>query len=538
MSFGIALDLGTSGLRAQAIDLQSGSTLSTAITTRHPLAGLNLIDHVQLALEIGVPHANAMVMNAISGVIDALDVDLSRVHRLAVCGNPVQLALLRGLDVTDFAFAGSARAHPAPPRGGAVLFAREFHGWNLPNTCEVIIPPSVLHEVGADALAMIVKSGMLNRDETAIVTDLGTNAEVALVHDGTVWCGSTAAGPALEGQHISAGMLAAPGALSDVAVSEEGLHVVTLDANMIPVVGSSVCLSSPATLDHSAQPIGITGTGTIALLAQALEQGLVTLPHIATADRRLHVGALSFSEADMLEAGKAIGAVRAGHLSLCHAAGIDMDDIDVMYMAGASGTYVDAAKAQRLGLVPPRVRKVLHLGNTSLAMARDLVVEPTHLDAMGVLAERLRRTHCMFATSNTFKRAYILEFSRWTEGMPMKLYREMLGRYGFPRLSEPWPIREIVHVATRDVDELGELGLHVLEDVGAKVGMELPDCSGCSACVDVCPGDALVLTSSAPLTLWLDASRCHGTGCRLCEGACEDGVLCWLALLTGSASKA
>ena len=51
---GIALDLGTSGFRGQAIDLdQNGQILSTAVTTRHPLPGANVIDHLHFALEVG-----------------------------------------------------------------------------------------------------------------------------------------------------------------------------------------------------------------------------------------------------------------------------------------------------------------------------------------------------------------------------------------------------------------------------------------------------------------------------------------------------
>ena len=50
----IAMDLGTSGLRAQALDLSSGEIVSTAITTRHPLPGANVMDHLHFTLELGV----------------------------------------------------------------------------------------------------------------------------------------------------------------------------------------------------------------------------------------------------------------------------------------------------------------------------------------------------------------------------------------------------------------------------------------------------------------------------------------------------
>jgi len=47
---GIALDIGTSGFRAQAIDLATGEVLSTAITVRHPIPGSNVMDHVSFAI--------------------------------------------------------------------------------------------------------------------------------------------------------------------------------------------------------------------------------------------------------------------------------------------------------------------------------------------------------------------------------------------------------------------------------------------------------------------------------------------------------
>ena len=46
MAIVIGLDIGTSGIRAQAIELGSQNVLSTAITLRHPLPGSNVIDHL------------------------------------------------------------------------------------------------------------------------------------------------------------------------------------------------------------------------------------------------------------------------------------------------------------------------------------------------------------------------------------------------------------------------------------------------------------------------------------------------------------
>ena len=59
---GIALDIGTSGFRAQAIDLRTGDVISTAITVRHPIPGSNVIDHVNFAIEAGESECNRLMV--------------------------------------------------------------------------------------------------------------------------------------------------------------------------------------------------------------------------------------------------------------------------------------------------------------------------------------------------------------------------------------------------------------------------------------------------------------------------------------------
>ena len=42
--YAIAIDIGTSGIRAQVLDIASLKVISTAITLRHPLPGANVVD--------------------------------------------------------------------------------------------------------------------------------------------------------------------------------------------------------------------------------------------------------------------------------------------------------------------------------------------------------------------------------------------------------------------------------------------------------------------------------------------------------------
>lgn len=522
----IAMDLGTSGFRAQAIDLSSGEILSTAITTRHPLPGGNVMDHLHFALELGVETATSIMTRAINRVIDGLRVKAERVERLAVCGNTIQLSLFQGIEIRDLAYAGARKQASlgvaAPKREARVASARNFPELALPGRCEVVVPPAVGHEVGADALAMIIKSGMMERDEISLATDFGTNAEVGLFHDGVMRTGSTAAGPALEGQQLTCGMLAAPGAIADLEPVPPLHRLILLDAELLPVRGALVDLGKKGVPDNTdaPRPIGITGTGTVAIVNQAMEAGLVTLPRIATADGMLHLAEDIFlTQDDLKEVGKAIGAVRAGHITLCREAGIAMEDIATVYMSGASGTYVDPVKARNLGMIPPCVKTIRQLGNTSLAMAKDLALDPAMLNGMTARAEELRKSHCMFAASPVFKKVYILEFSYWTEGMPMSEYRRYLRKYALPDLPPVGGTPEIFRSAKRDIDDLGVMGLSTITDIGMVVEAAVEGCRSCLSCINSCPGKALSV-GGEPGTIALDLSLCQGVACRRCERVC------------------
>ncbi|NOQ22515.1 MAG: methylamine methyltransferase corrinoid protein reductive activase [Candidatus Aegiribacteria sp.] len=524
----IAMDIGTSGLRAQALDLSSRDIISTVITTRHPLPGANVIDHIHFALEIGLETANRIIIQAVNRIILELHINTEKVVRLAVCGNPIQLSLFQGIEIRDLAFAGKRKLESlgvvSPEREAVITATRNIPGLNLPAGCDVIIPPSVCHEIGADSLAMIIQTGMLEKDETSLATDYGTNAEMALLHQGRVFTGSTAAGPALEGQQISCGMLAVPGAVSDLNSDISCQRLIVLDSEMIPAEGPLVDMSDGSVIDAGSgvRPIGITGTGTLAIVLQAMESGLILLPCIRTMDSRLHLtGDIFFTEDDLMNAGKAIGSVRAGHITLCREAGIGLDDIRTAYMSGASGTYVDPVKAQKLGMVPPRVKTVFQVGNTSLSMARDLVFDLSKLDLMSSLADKLREHHCLFAASDTFKKVFILELSYWTEGMPISMYRKFLKKYGFPDLPPPGATPEIVHTVKRDIDDLGRMGLTIIPDIGGKVRATMEGCTACMNCVEECPENAITIIQEADsAAVTLDQSLCSGVACRRCERVC------------------
>jgi methylamine methyltransferase corrinoid protein reductive activase len=193
-------------------------------------------------------------------------------------------------------------------------------------------------------------------------------------------------------------------------------------------------------------------------------------------------------------------------------------------MAGASGTYVDARKAFSIGMVPPKVKTIYQIGNTSLALAKDIVLNPDVLGELQGLVKSLRANHCMFAESDAFQKAYLLELSYWGEGMPWEQFQKFIGIYGLPSLPPTAMSVNVNKVVSRDIADLGREGLRVIEKVGMECSHTFDACTACRECVKACPERALTMdriNDKDVLNLRMD--RCNGTACLRCERACPLG---------------
>jgi len=537
--YGIAIDIGTSGIRLQALDLSKSEVEATAITLRHPLPGANVIDHLHFAIEVGVPVAHGLIIDTINKLLELVNIDVSAVERVAVDGNPTQLSLFQNSEIRDLAYWGehAMRDMGIKPqdRDARIIKAGKL-GLKVNPEADVYIPPGVKHEIGADALAMLVKSGVLDRRGVSLVTDFGTNAEIALVIDGEVYTCSAAAGPAIEGQRIERGMLASPGAICDLNPAVGGWGCKVLNDQLLAEDGNVVDPASGAVVSKGAmdqRATGITGTGVIALIALGLKDGLIKLPNIQTENKRLNMqDGIYFTKRDLVEAGKAIGAFRAGHIALCEEAGIMINNIDTSYMAGASGFYVDALKSMDVGQIPACSRRVFQIGNTSLGMAKDIVLKPELLDDLQRMANGIRGHHIMLATSKVFEKAYTLELAYWDEGMPLSIYNEYLRRYGYSPMPPRSKSVEVQRVHSRDIPELGKGGLKVLRELGMILSAEFEGCTGCESCLKSCNEGAIMLEKVGDrFKVVIKSEKCDGMACLRCQAACPQGAFKFQDLL-------
>lgn len=526
MSMGIAFDIGTSGFRVQLVDLDTKKVLRTAITLRHPLPGANVMDHLNFAIKVSEEIAHKLMVDAFERILKQMNIDLNTIDKIAICGNPIQLSLFEGISIKDLAYADpkylEAEKIELQQRNAKIISCQEvgIKGINA----DIYIPPAIKHEIGADALAMMLKSNFLDNKEISLVTDYGTNAEMALKVGDKIFTGSAASGPALEGQEVSSGMLASPGAISDV-VLDFGWNTLVLDDNMISQRVRVLDLWKEDFRGRklsNLQPLGITGTGVVAVIYVGLETGVIEIPNIYTKTRRLRLDEnIYFTEDDLKEAGKAIGAIRAGHLTLAQEAGISLEEVKTMYMCGASGTYVDAMKSRKIGLIPPTIQKVYQVGNTSLLLAYDVLVGNYTLEELQKLADKIRSKHIMFATSKIFTDVYIQELAYWEQGMSLEKYNEMLTLKNIQPLPAVKGDLEINKIVKRDIPDIGQ-ELKVIDHIGVELFAEFEGCQGCAKCERVCPERALKVETikDGYFKIRILSERCNGEACLRCQSSC------------------
>ncbi|TGC08716.1 methylamine methyltransferase corrinoid protein reductive activase [Methanolobus halotolerans] len=525
--YGIALDLGTSGFRLQLLNIGTGNTIKTVMTMKHPLPGGNVIDHLGFAIQVGEDSAHKIITHTICKMLDELQVPLTMISKIAVCGNPIQLSLFQNIEIRDLAYAGKNMQKRLGienvKRGMMIYKGYEIFGNDSGlDECEIIVLPSIEHEIGADALAMMIKTDFIEQEDIAIVTDYGTNAEMALkIGDRIVTC-SAAAGPAIEGQGIRCGMLASPGAISDVNEEHSYWRITVLDEDMKSGKGDLIDPITGSIVEKGeVQSRGITGTGVISAISLAVSTGIIKkLPEIPNG--KLVLGEnICLTDKDIAEAGKAIGAIRAAHLTLLIESGVKYEDLKYMYMSGASGTYVDAEKGRKIGLAPIFTQKIIQFGNTSLELAKDIILGNYELKEIEDLAERIKADHIMLASNETFKNIYACELAYWTEGMQYETYNYFLEAYGMPRLPDVTCTPSIQHRVSKDIEDTGYEGIRIIKDLDMIIEEKSHGCMQCRICERECPENALqVVPKNGDIYVDYTAHLCLGISCKRCIGVC------------------
>lgn len=271
----------------------------------------------------------------------------------AVTGNTAMLYLLTGRSPASIA---------TFPFRSETLFGETWELFGKP----AYLPSCMNAFVGADITCALLASGMCEKEETALLCDVGTNGEIALWKDGKLYVTSTAAGPAFEGAEISRGCGYIPGAVDRLWMANGKLYAHTVG-------------DLPA--------VGICGSGLLDAVACFLESEELDETGAMDGDFLPIAGDVTLTQKDVRALQLAKAAIAAGIEILLARAGVKEREIADVYLAGGFGTHLSPESAVKIGLLPRSfLGKIIPLGNAALQGACMLLGDPAPREKCNSLA--------------------------------------------------------------------------------------------------------------------------------------------------------
>jgi uncharacterized 2Fe-2S/4Fe-4S cluster protein (DUF4445 family) len=346
---GVAVDLGTTTIVAQLLDLGTSHVLAVR-SALNPQArhGADVMSRIEFACrepdtltQIIRDHIGELIAEMVCSVEELTD----HLTQVVITGNTVMHHLFCGFDVAPLAHSPFVTT-----RLDLEILPANAFGWELPGNPLVRFLPNLGGFVGSDTLAGILATRLHQSLDLTALLDLGTNGEIVLGNRERILCASTAAGPAFEGARISCGMRAATGAIDAVSPENHGFTC--------HVIGSDLAR-------------GICGSGLVDAVAAGLDLRLIhptgRLAHPPALDLTPNV---QLTQSDIRELQLAKGAIAAGFQLLIRKFGVTPYAVSRVYLAGAFGNYVNRASARRIGLLPVPAERASPAGNTSLLGAK------------------------------------------------------------------------------------------------------------------------------------------------------------------------
>jgi uncharacterized 2Fe-2S/4Fe-4S cluster protein (DUF4445 family) len=355
---GLAVDLGSTTLEVALVGLESGRELGRASALNPQTRfGADVISRVALgSTSAGLRRLAHAVRGGVDGLLEGLargcGVHVGGIRRAVVAGNATMLQLALEVDPSGLGRAPWELAE----RGGRVVGAARL-GLALHPEARVYLPPVPHAFFGADAVAgLATMRGFFAGEGPRLFIDLGTNGELALGAGGRRWCCSVAAGPAFEGVGLSCGMRATEGAI-----------------DRADVIGGDLACS----IIGRGDALGVCGSGLVDLLAGLREIGVIEPSGRMPREGYRIAEGVALTRQDVRLAQLAKAAVRVGIDVLLEEAGVEVEDVEELAVAGAFGGALRIHSLQAIGLIPPGLaERVVAVGNSSLAGAIRLLVEP------------------------------------------------------------------------------------------------------------------------------------------------------------------
>ena len=358
--YGLAIDVGTTTVVLNLVDMESGEVVHTASFENPQRFGGSDIMH-RISYDGGEfsGELRQVMLSSINFEIGdmcrRLKTHRRRIYEVVVVGNATMRDIFFGIDVqsigerpyksiTELELEQGVRETTSLNAKASEVGLRVFPGAN------VYSAPLVSCHVGADVTADLLAVGMDEQEEVVMLVDVGTNTEVVVGNRHRMLAASCPAGPAFEGGQITYGMPGYDGAVEAVKIDDGAVTYRTIG---------------------DVEPQGICGSGLVDLLSELHRTGKMNELGVFddgagefyfAPERGMYM-----SRADISALAQAKSANYCGQWIVLRRYGVPADRIARLYLAGGFANYVDVENAASIGFIAnvPAV-KVVKVGNAAL----------------------------------------------------------------------------------------------------------------------------------------------------------------------------
>ena len=367
---GLAIDLGTTTVVLRLIDLSTGLTMyEYSFPNPQIPIGPDILTRIHFAeKEDGLAELNRLIISGINDAITKICGDShitpSGIYLLSVAGNTAMTHLFLKLNPH---YLIREPYTPVINRPGCIN-AREL-GIDANQSAKVFVFPNTGSYFGGDLVAGILYSGLNRSDKTAILVDVGTNAEVVLGNKNWLVACAGAAGPALEGGVTKMGMNAGPGVIDSVRIDPTtGLFSITKIGCCPPkgICGSGI-IDLAAALFLSGR-IDIRGKFVSdACGARLIEKDGLKHFIVISAEESPEGFDLTISQADIDSLIRSKAAMYTILETISSYVGISLSELSTFYVAGTFGSLINPRSAITIGMMPDLPEGTYKsIGNSSL----------------------------------------------------------------------------------------------------------------------------------------------------------------------------
>ena len=366
--YGLSIDVGTTTVALNLVNLETGKIKATSsFENPQVFGGSDVMNRISYDSTKFKGELHKTIISAINfevgEITKKIKIRRNQIVEIVIVGNSTMRDIFFNLDVesigvkpyksqTEFDFI-SKKVNSTELK----VYASDLELRINPDAI-IYSPPLIASHIGSDISAGLIAVDFFSSNQNKIFIDIGTNTEVVLGNGDNFIAASCPAGPAFEGGEITYGMPGYDGAVENVKWDH--------NKYVYKTIGDS-------------SPLGICGSGLIDFLSEMKDNNFMN--SLGKFNSELEYVKLDENHEVMLTRKDVSNLAQAKAANVCGQAlvikdfGINLKDIDEIYLAGGFANYIDIERAKNIGFIlnypTKRIKKI---GNSALEGATKLLL--------------------------------------------------------------------------------------------------------------------------------------------------------------------